>query len=191
MDEIQYYDNYEKNLTEALLRVCTSLGMLNGTLLETEDIDGKWKEYAPEYIAEALKEFNSYPEVAIAWAGYIGMAVAEFWDTDWAGHHNDKYVSLHGTQGFDNMDDHIMVDILKHQLDSAEAKQLTLMMQTCAQQCINYMRHEEIEHQTTKAFHIFARTVRSMFKIGASIQLKQKGYRFEKLDLSDMKPRLS
>ena len=180
-EAIEYFDKYEESLAQELLRICTSLGMLDGVMLESEDINQKWKEFAPEYIAEALPEINTYPEVSLAWAGYLGMAIAEFWDTDWSGHHNDKYTELHGSRGFDNMDDHIMVDILGHDLESKEAQSLTLMLQTCAQHCITKIHHEQVEHQTTKAFHIYARTVRTMFRIGESLQLKKKGYKFEKL----------
>lgn len=187
MDDIQYYDSYEKKLLEELVNTCSSLGMMDRTLLETEDIDQKWKEFAPEYIAEALPDINTYPEVAIAWAGYLGMAVAKYWDVDWGKHHSDTYVSFHGPRGFDDMDDHIMVDILGHPLDSKEAKQLTLTLQACAQKAINFIRHEQIEHQTVRAFHIFARTARTLYKIGASLQLKQMGYRFEKVNLDSLK----
>ena len=79
-ENIQYYDTYEENLQREILKMCTSLGMLEGELLASEDIDRKWKEWAPEYIAEALPEVNSYPEFAMACAGYAGMAVAHWWD---------------------------------------------------------------------------------------------------------------
>ena len=73
-ENIKYYDTYEENLQREILKMCTSLGMLDGELLSSEDIDQKWKEWAPEYIAEALPEVNSYPEFAMACAGYAGMA---------------------------------------------------------------------------------------------------------------------
>ena len=55
-ENIQYFDAYEENLQREILRMCTSLGMLDGELLSSEDIDQKWKEWAPEYIAEALPD---------------------------------------------------------------------------------------------------------------------------------------
>ena len=82
-ENAKYYETYEENLLREMLRMCTSLGMLDGELLASEDIDQKWKEWAPEYIAEALPEVNSYPEFAIACAGYAGMAAAQWWDEDW------------------------------------------------------------------------------------------------------------
>ena len=189
-ENTKYYEVYEDNLQREVLKMCTSLGMLDGTLLASEDIDQKWKEWAPEYIAEALPEVNTYPEFAIACAGYAGMAVAKWWDEDWGCHHGEKYERLHGTRGFDDMDEHIVQNILSLSLDSTEAKQLVNILLCCAQKAVTFIRHEHIEAQTVKAFHIFARTVKVMYKTGAAIQLRRLGYKFHKvaLDRSGMKP---
>ena len=183
-ENTQYYDAYEANLLQELMKMCASLGMLDSELLNSEDIDQKWKEWAPEYIAEALPEVNSYPEFAIACAGYAGMGVAHWWDADWGRHHSAKYESLHGPRGFDDMDEHIVQNILGLSLDSPEAQQFMNILLCCAQKAVTYIRHEHIEAQTVKAFHIFARTVRVMFKIGAALELKRLGYKFHKVDLS-------
>ena len=182
-ENIQYYETYEENLQREILRMCTSLGMLDGELLSSEDIDQKWKEWAPEYIAEALPEVKSYPEFAIACAGYAGMAVAQWWDQDWGRHHSARYESLHGPRGFDDMDEFIVQDILGLSLDSVDAKQIMNILLCCAQKASTFIQHEHIEHQTVKAFHIFARTVKVMFRTGASLQLKRLGYRFHKVAL--------
>ena len=184
MEDTRYFDTYENNLQQEILKVCTSLGMLDGDLLNSEDIDLKWKEWAPEYIAEALPEVNTYPEFAIACAGYAGMAVAQWWDEDWGRHHSEGYESLHGTRGFDDMDEHIVQNILGLSLDSVEAKQIMNILLCCAQKAVDFIRHEQIEAQTVKAFHIFARTVKVMFRTGAALQLKRLGYKFHKGDLS-------
>ena len=183
-ENIQYYDTYEENLLREILRMCTSLGMLDGELLNSEDIDQKWKEWAPEYIAEALPEVNTYPDFAIACAGYAGMAVAHWWDADWGRNHSAKYESLHGPRGFDDMDEHIVQNILGLPLDSVEAKQIMNILLCCAQKAGTFIHHEQIEHQTVKAFHIFARTVRVMFKIGSALELKRLGYKFQKVDIT-------
>ena len=187
MEDNKYFETYEENLLQEMLRVCTSLGMLDGELLNSEDIDLKWKEWAPEYIAESLPEVNSYPEFAIGCAGYAGMAVAQWWDTDWGRNHSMKYESLHGPRGFDDMDEHIVQNILGLSLDSVEAKQIVNILLCCAQKAVDMIRHEQIEHQTVKAFHIFARTVKVMFRIGAALQLKRLGYKFHKVDLNQVR----
>ena len=184
MEDIRYFDTYENNLQQEILRVCTSLGMLDGELLNSEDIDQKWKEWAPEYIAEALPEVNSYPEFAIACAGYAGMAVAQWWDQDWGRHHSAAYESLHGPRGFDDMDEHIVQNVLGLSLDSVEAKQIVNILLCCSQKAVDFIRHEQIEAQTVKAFHIFARTVKVMFRTGAALQLKRLGYKFHKVELN-------
>ena len=181
--DIQYYEAYEEKLQQEILKMCKSLGMLDNELLSSEDIDQKWKEWAPEYIAEALPEVNSYPEFAIACAGYAGMAVAQWWDEDWGRHHSAAYESLHGPRGFDDMDEYIVQNILKLQLDSPEAKQLVNILLCCAQKAVTFIRHEQIEAQTVKAFHIFARTVKVLYRTGAAIQLRRLGYKFHKYDI--------
>lgn len=80
--DLRYLDSFEASLLEEMLRFCTSLGMLDGELLESEDIDAKWKEFAPEYMADAVPNINDFPEAAIGWAGYVGLAVAKWWDGD-------------------------------------------------------------------------------------------------------------
>ena len=183
-ENIKYYEAYEENLQIEILKMCTSLGMLDGELLNSEDIDQKWKEWAPEYIAEALPEVNSYPEFAIGCAGYAGMAVAKWWDTDWGRHHSAAYNSLHGSRGFDDMDEHIVQNILGLSLNSSEAKQIVNILLCCAQKAVDFIRHENIEAQTVKAFHIFARTVKVMFRTGAALQLRRMGYKFHKVNLN-------
>ena len=183
-ENIQYYNAYEEKLQQEILKMCKSLGMLDDELLSSEDIDQKSKEWAPEYIAEALPEVNSYPEFAIACAGYVGMAVAQWWDQDWGRHHGAKYESLHGPRGFDDMDEHIVQNILDLSLDSPQAKQIVNILLCCAQKAVTFIRHEHIEAQTVKAFHIFARTVKVMYRTGAAIQLRRLGYKFHKVNLN-------
>ena len=181
-ENIQYYDTYEENLLREILRMCTSLGMLDGELLASEDIDQKWKEWAPEYIADALPEVNSYPDFAIA---------ANWWDKDWGRNHGNAYTTLHGSRGFDDMDEHIVQNILGLSLDSIEAKQIMNILLCCAQKAATFIQHEHIEHQTVKAFHIFARTVRVMYKVGSALELKRLGYKFHKVDLNKAGRKLS
>ncbi len=176
----QFYDKFETTLEMNLLSQCTSLGVLEGSLLASDDIDARWKEFAPEYMADAVPQLNDYPAAAIAWAGYVGMAVAHRWDEDWMKYSTEPYAALHGERGFDDMDEYIVQNILGLSLDSPEAIRMEDVMRGCAQTAITQIRHEQIEGQTTRAFYVFARTARVMFRIGAAMELFRLGYRFEK-----------
>lgn len=183
--QTEYYDTFENNLLQELMKLSTSHKMLEGTLLASDDIDERWKEYAPEYMADAVPQVNSFPAAAIAWAGYVGMAVAHRWDEDWEQFATEPYEKLHGAEGFDDMDEHIMQNILGLSLESEEARKIEEMMRRCANTAITFIRREDTEAQSTKAFYIFARTTRVLFRIGAAMELHRLGYKFEKVNLGD------
>lgn len=178
-------DRFEDKLQNELLRLCTNYKMLDGVLLVTDDITDKWKELGPEYMADAVGQIAEYPTVAVAWASYLGMALASAWDTDFDMFKAIKYQSFYGDEGFDNMDEYIVKTILGIPLESDDAKAIENTIRSCAKSAIAYIRHEQVEPQSQRAFHIFARTVKVMYKIGASIELKRLGYKFEKTFVGD------
>ncbi len=185
MIDKEYLDNFEEKLQQEVLRLCTSYKMLDGKLLATDDIDGYWDTLAPEYVADAVQQVSEYPTVSVAWAAYLGMAIAFGWDTDWESFSKMGYKDFYGEQGFDDMDEHIVRDILGISLETEEAHELESMIRRSAQTVIALIRHEQIEPQSPMAFHVFARAVKVMYKIGAAIELKRLGYKFEKVNIAD------
>ena len=181
-----YLENFESRVTDELLRMCTQYGQLDGTLLATDDIDARWNDFAPEYMADAVPNIASYPTVAIAWAGYIGMGVAHLWDGDWTAHCKDDYKSFYGEQGFDDMDEHIVRDIIGFHLQSQEAAKIEEMMRRLGETALTLIRRERIEPQSPMAFHVYARVVKVMYRLGAAIELKRLGYKFEQVNLPNM-----
>ena len=181
MEDQLYYTMFHERLEKEMLRICTDAGMLEGILLRSEDIDQKWKELAPEYIADGVKEIAAYPTVSIAWAGYIGMAVACWWNRDWKRLKDQPYSVLLGPNGFDDMDDHILKDILGLLPEGKQAQQITAVMQSCAQTAVTFIRQEQIEPQSKRAFYVYARAVQVMFSIGAAVELCRLGYEMKKL----------
>lgn len=171
-------DKFEAKLQEALLRLCTSEGSLDGILLNTPDFEEKWNSGMGEaYVAEAIKEFNEYPEVAIAWAGYLGMAAAVSWDRSMVRFLQDRYEDFHGSRGFDDMDEHITRDILHKPLASREAKDLASLMSACAGTALSLIRHEDVEYGSIDAYFIFIRCCKVLFMTGAAIELRELGYK--------------
>ena len=181
MEDQLYYTMFEDRLVKEMLKICTDAGMLEGILLRSDDIDLKWKELAPEYIADGVKEIAAYPTVSVAWAGYIGLAVACWWNRDWIKLKDQPYSVLLGPNGFDDMDDHIMKDILGLLPGGKQAQQITAVMQSCAQTAVTFIRQERIEPQSKRAFYVYARAVQVMFSIGAAIELHRLGYEMKKL----------
>lgn len=180
--QLEYLHKYELELTQKLLSVARDLRCGSQQLYSTEDLDKVWNNIAPSYMVDAVPNIAEYPTVAIAWAGYIGMALAHLWDKDWAAVSSspDVYEMLSAPRGFDAMDEHIVEDILGYKFDSPTASRFENLMRSLSETALAQIRHEQIEPQSEMAFHIFARTVRAMFNIGASCELYRLGYKWEK-----------
>ena len=138
-----------------------------------------------EYMADAVPQIASYPTVSVAWAAYLGLAVAYGWDTDWETFLKMPYQSYYGEQGFDDMDEHIVRDLLRIPLDSRTAKDLENTIRACGEKIVGLIRFEQIPPQSEMAFHVFAHACKVMFRMGAAIQLKRMGYNFEKVNLGN------
>lgn len=176
-------ESFEKGLQEELMKLAKSFGMLGSFFLETEDIDVKWKEFAPEYLAEAVKNVNDYPEFAVACAAYAGMATAHWWDEDWGRHHSSKFADLLGPRGFDDMDDYIVTRIMGFPLDSAEAGTMKSTIELLSQQTWAYIRRSGVERATADAYAALARACRALFRVGAAMELKRLGYNYQAVAL--------
>lgn len=181
--DLGFLNRFEEKIQNELLRICTSRGMLGGTLLETDDVTGHWDVLAPEYVADAVTQIADYPTVSIAWAGYLGLAVAHGWDKNWQECLKTPYKAYYGEQGFDDMDEHIVQHVLGLSLDSKQAQDLEAIIRACAQMAVTLIRREQIEPQSAMAFHVFARAIKVMYRIGAALELKRLGYKFEEMQL--------
>ena len=109
------------------------------------------------------------------------MAVACWWNRDWKRLKDQPYSVLLGPNGFDDMDDHILKDILGLLPEGKQAQQITAVMQSCAQTAVTFIRQEQIEPQSKRAFYVYARAVQVMFSIGAAVELCRLGYEMKKL----------
>ena len=186
--EKDFLIRFEEKLEQELSRFFTSYGMLEKVLLITDDINEKWQEIRPEYLADAVEQVQDYPTVSVAWAAYLGMALGlRGWDADWEVYSKASYQAFYGEQGFDDMDEHIVKKSLLLELDAApETVALEEMIRRCAQTTVTLLiRREQIEPGSVMAFHVFVRACDVMFRIGEALELKRLGYKFEKVDLSD------
>ena len=178
-----YLQAFENKLQQELLRLLKDLKLSDGKLLANDDIDGRWESLGPEYLADAVLEIRDYPAVSVGWAAYLGMAVAQEWDTEWEEKSKQPYKSYHGSRGFDDMDEHILADVLGMPLNGSEAKALEKAVQSLAQKTVSMIRAERVEPRSVTAYHVFMKSSKVMYRIGAAIRLRQLGYKYEKLDL--------
>ena len=167
-------DRFEAVLEEGLLKVCGGAGF-SSEMTISPDIEEKWDEYVKDYVADAVDNYNDYPEAAIGFAGFLGMAVAHGWDIDWDVFKVLRYSDWYGSRGFDDMDDHIVEDILK--LDADEAHKVSETLKSCALAAEGLMRHEGFEAQTADGFYAMVRSCTVLYRIGASMELYRLGYR--------------
>lgn len=181
-EQLEYLKNYELVLTRALLSVAKDMRHGGSQLYQTDDLDEVWNAIAPRYMVDAIPNIAEYPAVSVAWAGYIGMAFAYLWDKDWSQvtSSDDAYGMLCSPRGFDAMDEYIVEDVLGYRMDSKEAQDIENLMRSLSHVALNHIRHEQIEPQSEMAFHVFARTVRAVFHVGASCELYRLGYKWVK-----------
>ena len=111
------------------------------------------------------------------------MAVAEGWDRDWDKLSQTPYTAFYGQQGFDDLDDNILMNHLGLALDSVEAQKYVALYRTCARIATSSIRREQIPPQSPLAYHCFVRVCRLMFHLGVSVRLKHLGYSLQKVDL--------
>ena len=116
MDNKTTYDN-EK--TEQLFRrdlhgYLTSIGQVDERLPEAPDLEELWPKLAQSYMPDGVREFTAYPTASLGWMMYIGMAVAKYWDEDWALYSKveDLYKYLRDRIDFDHMDEYILRQVL-------------------------------------------------------------------------------
>ena len=109
------------------------------------------------------------------------MGVARHWDEDWRRHSADTYVSYYGRRGYDDLDEHVLRDVLGYALDSDKAKAVSSMLSRCAALVLTLIRREGFESQSVEAYYVLIRSVKVMYQIGASIELFRLGYSFRPL----------
>lgn len=177
-------NKYEEQLRQTLVERLSERKLLEGRLLEVEELNEKWHAAAPSYMADAVPEIAKYPLVAIAWAMYEGMGIAALWDKEWKRYEDveDIHKMLTEPRGFDCMDEYITEILLTTPLGTPEADKLEDMVRSTAEIAHMLIRKEQVEAQSVMAFHVFARTTKVMFEVGVAVQLRRMGYNYVKVN---------
>ena len=70
--ELEFLNSFTEKLEKTVVDLCSTDELLDGKMLEVEELNEKWRSSAPSYMADAVPEIAKYPLVAIAWAMYEG-----------------------------------------------------------------------------------------------------------------------
>ena len=190
MENNEYIEKYTESLSSILISQLTGEGVLDGQLLEVEELMEKWHASAPDYVADAVGQIADYPTVAVAWAMYFGMGAAAAWDSAWEEYEKIEniYLAMRDVRGFDYMDEYIVEKWLGMEIEGEEAERLHRIILGCSNTAISMIRREGFEPQSREAFYIFAATVKMFYRLGISIELRRRGYRYEKVCIENIMP---
>jgi hypothetical protein len=177
---MEYYDRYEESLVAALLATQSRYIKGEEPLIGSEDLNLAWDIIAKEFIIDAAKNINQYPEFTLALPGFFAMALSKMWDENWAEGVKYGYERLCGPQGFDYADEYIAQKILKIGLLSPQYKALVDQMHTFATCAMTKIRQEQIQPGTSDAFNVLNRSLRAVFRVSAALALFDLGYKFTK-----------
>lgn len=184
MQNLEYLDRYEERLKADLLQLLSSRNELpaQSPMPQSPDITDLWLErLAPAYCADAVKEIAQYPLVALGWAMYVGLAVARYWDDDWATYsqHPNLYEHVRDIRGFDYLDEVVRTELYGLRPATPAFQAMEDLVRSCAQLAHDQIRHEQIEPSTPMAFHVFARSIKVLYVVGAALGLRRLGYKME------------
>lgn len=179
----EYLQKFEQTLAESLTKYASERKLLGGYLFTVEELDETWRHCAPDYMGDAVPQIAEYPLAAIAWAAYFGMGAALMWDKETLKEQENTYLKLRDARGFDEMDEYVNYMLLDAGVKKVEIDLIEDALRSAAQMAETAIRKEGVEPQSVMAFHIFARTVKIMFTLGASIALALLGFRYEKVNV--------
>lgn len=173
--------DFESKIEQDLHQYLTGLGVLDERMPECVDIEDKWENIANAYLPDGVREFNDYPMVSLGWIMFVGMALAKYWDEDWAKYCllDCLYENLRDARGYDYMDEYILEDVLK--LDAAAQEKTGRIVQECAARLDNVLRHASVEPGTKAAFDMYVACLHQLYIMGAAVQLNAMGYHMVKM----------
>lgn len=172
-------DAFETRLHDTLWRLLQQHHKVDEMEPVLTDIEAKWQDIGASYLTDGVREFRDYPTVALGWIMYVGMALATFWDDDWAMYAAvpDLYLHLRDKRGFDCLDEAVREEILG--LKDEAYTECEDMVRSCAQVTHSLLAHEGFEPGTPQAFHGFVRCLHQLYLMGAATQLFALGYRMK------------
>ena len=174
--------SFEDRLYNDLHGYLCANGEVDKRMPECPDVEDKWQQIAKAYLPDGIREFNGYPTVSLGWMVYVGMAVAQMWDTEWEiySENDHLYTYMRDKRGYDNMDEYIRGEVLLLKGDDYVATEK--LVGECASRVYNMLQRENIEPATPAAFTAYVSCLHMLYLVGMAMQLKRMGYHMTKID---------
>lgn len=174
-------ENFEEKIQHDLHQFLCSIGEVDEHLPQCPDVEDKWEQIARSYIPDGVCEFANYPTVSLGWMMYIGMAVAKYWDGEWAIYSNmdDLYGYMRDKRGYDELDEYIREVVLR--LSGVESATLEKVVGECASRIYNSLLHQAIEPGTKEAYEAYVSCLHQLYLMGAAMMFKRMGYHMTKV----------
>ena len=176
MDNKAIARDFEAKVKADLESFLQHKGALAAHVPECPDVEERWGEIARAYMPDGAREFGQYPVVSLGWAMLIGMAMAWYWDTDWARYSAEKniYEQLRDRRGYDNMDEAVVEDVLGYAGEAAE--KVTELVAECASRVYSLLSHEHVELGTEAALGCYIAALHQLYLAGMAMELNALGY---------------
>lgn len=175
--------DFEKTVHEDLCRYLRGTGRLDEREPECPDLERLWPSVAEAYLPDGIREFGSYPLTSLGWMMFVGMAFAKYWDMDWDAYSRHDgatlYRELRDAGGYDNLDDHVMLDVLG--LDDEESRLTAEMVGECAARVCHALQTSRLEPGTAQAAQAYVAALRQLYLMGIYTELGALGYRMTKM----------
>lgn len=180
----QIAGDFEKKVRDDLMSYLQRNDKVDSHIPECIDVEECWPEIARSYLPDGAKEFQKYPMVSLGWMMFIGMAMAYYWDEDWEGYSERRkfYEELRERRGFDNLDDTVLLDILKYEGEAADKE--SAVVGECASRVYSLLCHEQVEPGTEAAFGCYLAALHQLYLAGMAMELKTLGYKMTPLDIN-------
>lgn len=176
MDSKQIVATFEQKVREDLTKYLQHKEALDAHVPECPDVEEKWAVIGRAYLPDGSREFKDYPVVSLGWIMFVGMAMAYYWDTDWAKYadRTDYYEELRDKAGYDNLDETVVESVLGYKDEAAE--QITSLVAECASRVYSLLTHEHVEPGTDTAFGCYIAALHQLYLAGMAMELNALGY---------------
>lgn len=174
-------NDFEKRVRESIFTYLASHSEIDVPVPQCPDVEESWRNVGEDYMPDGIREFNAYPTVSLGWIMFIGMAVAQLWDDDWARTAADPHIynTLRDKRGFDHTDDYILDQVLG--LDADGHASTSHLVNECACRVLSLLNHEGLAPGSAEAFRAYIACLHQLYLAGVAVQLHRMGYHMTKL----------